>query len=419
MSHRRLLTRLCAVVALVLTPALAACGDDDDGRIRLTVATFGEFGYDELYREYEAANPGIRIVERVTRTEDHHKNLAAHLATNTGAADVEAVEEGWLGQFTAAPNRFVDLTAHGAGDLKDRWPEWKWTFGTSADGRVIGLGTDVGGMAMCYRRDLFGQAGLPTRRDEVAKLWPTWEKYIEAGVRFKQQMPDVAWMDGPTTMFRSILGQQEVGIYDGPDSIVVSTNPGVRTAWDLSVRALESDLSARMAAFTSDWNAGLAAGSFATLACPSWMMTLIQGQARKAAGLWDVTTVPGGGGNWGGSWLTVPKQTEHPAEAAALAIWLTAPEQQAKVFRASGNFPSTVGLYNDPVIAEYTNPFFNDAPVGRFFATSVTKLVPQYIGPRSGDVATRITAGLTRVEQGRDDPEESWRKVLREVDVLS
>jgi cellobiose transport system substrate-binding protein len=418
-NSRRLRELLCGiVVTVVLTGMTAACGDPDDGRTRLTVATFGEFGYEALYREYEAAHPNIRIVERVTRAEDHHKNLAAHLATDTGAADVEAVEEGWLGQFTAAPNRFVDLNTYGAGGLKAGWPDWKWNFGTSADGRVIGLGTDVGGMAMCYRRDLFGKAGLPIERTEVAKLWPSWEKYIETGVRFKQQVPDTAWMDGPTAMFRSVLGQQKVGIYDGPDSIVMDTNPSVKHAWDLSAQALELGLSARLTAFTSDWNAGLAQGSFATLACPSWMMTLIQDQARSAAGNWDVATVPGGGGNWGGSWLTVPRQTEHPAEAAALAVWLTAPEQQAKVFRASGNFPSTVSLYQDPVIRDFQNPFFNDAPVGRLFSTSVIKLEPQYIGPRTGDIATRIINGLTRVEQGRDTPDESWRKVLREVEAL-
>src|SRR3712207_1932744 len=93
----------------------------DDGRIHLTVGTFGEFGYGPLYREYEAQNPGIRITERVTRSEDHHKNLAAHLATKTGAADIEAIEEGWISQFTDAPNRFVDLRLYGGRQLRDRW----------------------------------------------------------------------------------------------------------------------------------------------------------------------------------------------------------------------------------------------------------------------------------------------------------
>lgn len=413
---RKLLIGLLAV-ALIATPA--GCGDTDDGTIRLSIGTFGEFGFDPLYREYEALHPGIRITARVTRSEDHHKNLAAHLATNTGAADVEAIEEGWISQFTNAPNRFLDFNAYGGAALKDRWPDWKWAAGTATDGRVIGLGTDVGGMAMCYRKDLLARAGMPTERAAVAKLWPTWEKYIATGVAFKQAVPDKAFFDGPATMYRAVLGQQKVGVYDGVDNVVVATNPAVRYAWDLSARALANGLSARATAFTADWTAGLAQGSFATIACPSWLMAYIQEQASSAAGLWDVATVPGKGGNWGGSWLSVPKQTRHPAEATALAAWLTAPEQQAKVFQAIGNFPSTVALYDDPVIRDRVNDFFGKAPVGQIFSASVTALVPQYQGPRSGDINGRIIDGLTRIEQGRDTPEESWRKVLREVDSLS
>ena len=55
-----------------------------------------------------------------------------------------------------------------------------------------------------------------------------------------------------------------------------------------------------------------------------------------------MSTFPGGGGNWGGSYLTVPTQSEHPEEAMALANWLTAPEQQIKAFIAKGTFPSQV-----------------------------------------------------------------------------
>jgi ABC-type glycerol-3-phosphate transport system substrate-binding protein len=114
--RQRLLIGLFAVIL-----STAGCAAAGDGRITLTVGTFGEFGYGPLYREYEAAHPGIKIVERVTRPEDHHKNLAAHLARKTGAADIEAIEEGWMGQFTAAPNRFLDFNAYGG---RRTWRSW-------------------------------------------------------------------------------------------------------------------------------------------------------------------------------------------------------------------------------------------------------------------------------------------------------
>jgi cellobiose transport system substrate-binding protein len=424
---RTRLPRRFVVVAPIVAAALAAttaCGNDGDGGgaadgpVTLTIATFGEFGYKELYAEYQRLHPNVKITERITKTEDHHKNLAAHLATNTGAADIEAIEEGWIAQFTANPSRFHDLNDYGAAEIKSQWPEWKWNTGSAKDGQVIGLGTDVGGMAMCYRTDLFAKAGLPSDRDSVSKLWPTWEAYIDTGKKFQAaKVPGTHFFDGPTVMYRSILGQAQTGLYDG-DAVVVDSNPDVKRAWDLSVQALDAGLSAKIAAWSNDWNAGFAKGSFATLACPSWMMAYIQSQAKDASGKWDIAAVPGGGGNWGGSWLTLPKQGKHPEQAAALAKWLTAPEQQAKVFQKAGNFPSTVTLYDDPVIKDFVNPFFNNAPVGQIFSTSVKSVVPQYLGPKAGDINTQIINGLTRVEQGKQAPDQAWQQVLRDVQAL-
>ncbi|MDI1466443.1 extracellular solute-binding protein, partial [Catellatospora sp. KI3] len=188
----------------------------------------------------------------------------------------------------------------------------------------------------------------------------------------------------------------------------VETNPGVKKAWDLTIDAINKGLSAKIAAWSADWNAGMANGSFVTLACPSWMMAYIQSQAKDSSGKWDIAGIPGGGGNWGGSFLTLPKQGKNVAEAAKLAKWLVAPEQQAKVFRALGNFPSTVSLYEQPVIKDFKNPFFNNAPVGQIFSQSVNTMVPQYMGPKSGDINTAIQNGLTRVEQGKQKPDEAW-----------
>lgn len=123
-------------------------------------------------------------------------------------------------------------------------------------------------------------------------------------------------------------------------------------------------------------------------------------------------------GNWGGSYLTLPKQGRHAKEAYELISWLTAPEQQAAVFRTKGNFPSTSTLYDDPVITDYTNPFFNDAPVGKIFSDSVKTMKAQYLGPKAGDMNTAIINALTRVEQGKQSPDAAWRQALKEIKKL-
>src|SRR5690606_18888119 len=96
----------------------------------------------------------------------------------------------------------------------------------------------------------------------------------------------------------------------------------------------------------------------------------------------------------------------------------TAPEQQAKVFRSKGNFPSTKTLYDDPVIKDYKNPFFNNAPVGKIFSESVTTMKAQYIGPKAGDMNTALVNALLRVEQGKQSPDAAWDKAVKEIEKL-
>ena len=87
---------------------------------RLRVSLFGDFGYHDLYKQYEAAHPGVTIKESIQSYADHHTQLAQHLATGAGAADVEAIEVGFIPLYTAQPQNFVDLAQVRRDALKSR-----------------------------------------------------------------------------------------------------------------------------------------------------------------------------------------------------------------------------------------------------------------------------------------------------------
>lgn len=97
------------------------------------------------------------------------------------------------------------------------------------------------------------------------------------------------------------------------------------------------------------------------VACPAWMMGYIKANAGQTEGKWGIATIPGGSGDWGGSYVTVPSQGKHPKAAVELAKWLTAPEQNIKIFKTIGNFPSQRSTWSAPEVAGYASPFFNDA----------------------------------------------------------
>ena len=208
-------------------------------------------------------------------------------------------------------------------------------------------------------------------------------------------------------------------MYDDADSLVVDSNPAVKRAWTVTVDAIDAGLSAKLAAWTPEWSAAFGQGTFATIVCPAWMTSYIESNAPDASGLWDVAAVPGGAGSMGGSHLALPRQGSHPQEAYDFISWLTAPEQQLKVFKATGNFPSTPSLYDSPDLTEFSKPYFNDAPIGKIFTASALELKPQHQGPKQGDVFNTIGAGLGRVEQGKQSADEAWRQVLSDVASLA
>ncbi|MER6942819.1 ABC transporter substrate-binding protein [Nonomuraea sp. NPDC000554] len=422
---RRLALPLLTASLLALTTA--ACGGGGGTgtgtaakpgeKIKLTIGLFGDFGFKPLYEEYKKTHPDIEVVEQVTQFNDHHNNLIKRLATNAGAADIEAVEVGYISTFTAQPAKFYDLKQFGLEKRQGDYLDWKWQQGVSkSGGQLLGLGTDVGGLAMCYRKDLFKKAGLPTDRTEVAGLWPTWEQYIGTGRKFAAaNVAGAKFVDSPGEIFRAMVNQAPLGLYDAQDKIIVDTNPDVKKAWDLSNQLTQGGLTAKLAAFSPPWNTGFAKGSFATIICPAWMTGFIQEQAKDSAGKWDIATVPGGSGNSGGSHLMLPKQGKHPKEAAELIDFLTSKDNQAKVFKEEGTFPSIPSLYDDPSIQNFTKPFFGDAPIGKIYSEAAKALKPQHLGPKEADVRVVIGDGLGRVEQGKQTPDQAWAQVLEDV----
>ena len=85
-------------------------------KIKLAINDFGVFGYKPLYAEYQQSHPNIEIVESVNEDNSHHTNLINHLAAGSGAADIEAIDEGFMAQLKSRPEQFANLLDYGAGE---------------------------------------------------------------------------------------------------------------------------------------------------------------------------------------------------------------------------------------------------------------------------------------------------------------
>ncbi|MFK0224951.1 extracellular solute-binding protein [Streptomyces sp. NPDC090303] len=425
-AARRTAARLGAVV---LTGALlAACGSSTDGasgdgaggEVTVTVDLFGSFGYKEagLYAEYEKLHPGVTIKQTDTEDEaDYWKSLQTRLAGGGGLADVQGIEVGRIASVTQQQSeRFEDLRTYGAEKLEDQFAPAKWAAATGKGGEVLGLGTDVGPEALCYRTDLFAKAGLPTDRTELAAKWSTWDGYLALGKQYKAKAPGgSAWIDSVGSLYSIMIGQEKERYYDASGKLIWEDNPALRTAWDHAVEAAQGGLSAKLDQWSPQWNQAFAAGSFATIPCPAWMLGYIKGQAGETGkGKWDIAPLPGGAGNWGGSYLAVPKAARHKKEAYELIKWLTAPEQQTRLFEKQGNFPSATGAIAK--VSGAKDAYFSDAPTGRIFGDAAKAAPVQVLGVHDQNIAQQITNALSEVERKGISPEKAWSNARKGVE---
>jgi cellobiose transport system substrate-binding protein len=412
---------IATITGVALIASGCASGDDtgdEGGEITLTVATFNDFGYtDELLQEYMDANPGIKVVHnRAATSNDARANFFQKLGAGSGLADVEAIEVDWVPEMMQYADKLYDLSDPA---VEGRWLDWKAAAATDSEGRLVGYGTDIGPEAICYRSDLFAEAGLPTDRAEVAKyLEGDWDRYFEVGHEYVAKTGK-AWYDSAGATYQG-MSNQFTNFYEENDGTVVATeNPDVENTFR-TVLEESADLSAKLGQWSDDWFGALSTGEYATMLCPGWMLGVISGNAADTKG-WDIADVfPGGGGNWGGSYLTVPAQGKHPEEAKKLAAWLTAPEQQIKAFANAGTFPSQVDAYTDEALTASVNEYFNNAPVGEILINRANAVdpTPPFKGPKYFQINDAAQQALTRVETGQQSIDDSWAQFVSEVEAL-
>lgn len=420
--------RATALGSTVLAAALllSACNSSGsgsreaaDGKVTLTVDLFGTFGFKEsgLYDEYMRLHPNITVKQTDTQDEGQYwQALQTKLAGGGGLADVQGLEVGRAASVVRKQSdKFTDLRTLGLGGVNDELVPWKGAAVKTADGRVLGAGTDIGPEAICYRTDLFRAAGLPTDREALAARWATWQGYLDLGRQYLAgAQPGNTWTDSAAGMFTAQVGQQRIRYADESGKAVHESNPAVRTAWADAGRLVADGLSAKLAQWTPEWNKAFTTGKFATLSCPAWMIGYIKGQAGEGgSGKWDIAPGPGRTGNWGGSYLAVPKTSKHPKEAAELIRWLTAKEQQATLFTKQGSFPSSTGA--QAAIRDVTDPYFNNAPIGRIFSESAAAMPAQVLGVDDGVIGKAFTDALGEVERTGTAPDTAWKHALETV----
>lgn len=415
---------------MMLAFALVACNNDNgnadkngkntnkgDGKsVELTFWTFGSTGYDVLVDEYMTDHPNVKITINNSEMDDLHDNLFTSISAGSGAPDITMIEISQIAKFLEAEDQFYNLNDYGALDEAGHFLDWKWAQAQNADGSYqIGLPTDIGPTTMFYRTDVMEEAGFPTDPEELAAEISTWDEYYEAAKVIKEKTGKPI-SDTPKLMFNAIRDQQDQQYFNEDNELIIEDT--VKEAYDYTTKMLEEGLLGQNELWTPEWGSAMAEGDYATLiGAPGWMVTNVKDNAPDAGGKWSLTAIPEGAGNWGGSFLTIPKESKHPEEAFAFIAWLTSEESQLKSFTNNGLFPSTPSVYENEDFLATTDEYFSGAPTAQYFAEAAQDVKTVYMGPNYPIVDSELDTALLNVAKEGADAQEEWDKAVERINA--
>lgn len=411
--------RIAASVVIAAALVLAGCssGSNASSENSNTFQFWAFSGINEkaTVADYTKQHSDIHVkLTEVGSTEETAQALTTALASGK-VPDLVLIQGDDLPKFVAQPQNFVDLRSLGADKIKGNYLDWIISQSTTKDGGIIGIPTDVGGMAIAYRKDLFAAAGLPTDPAAVSKLWPTWDQFIETGKRYTAATHKPFLDNAETSVFYQAVNQGSEKYYDSNHQLAYDRSPQVHTAFNLALKTIAAGISANQTSFTSGWSAGMTKGQFAVVSAPSWMLNSIRTTAPETSGKWDIATIPGGAGNWGGSYLAIPKNAKNPQAAWNFITATLSPQGELAHFVESGALPTTPSVYQDPKLTSLRDPFFSNAPTGAIYTNSLLGLKPFYIGPDSAAIGQEFLNAITNVEQGKGAADQAWNAALTNI----
>jgi cellobiose transport system substrate-binding protein len=418
MTRRRALAMSAVLGGTALTSA--ACSSGSGGSSDPNTFDFWSFtgiGQKDDVAAYKKLAPDVTVkLTEVGSSAETAQALTTALAGGK-VPDLCLIQATELPKFIENAGNFVDLGTLGADDVEGDYLDWVIAQAKAKDDVLIGIPTDVGGMGVAYRTDFFAAAGLPTDRAEVSKLWPTWEDFIATGQKYTAATGKPFMDNANTSVFLQAVSQGEEQYYDASGKPIFETNPQVKDSFDLALTAIAAKVTARLGTFTDGWTAALGKGAFAAMGAPSWMLGSIRSAAPDSKGKWDIATIPGGSGNWGGSYLVIPARAANPKAAWKYVSTMQAPDQQLQHFLTSGSLPTTPSNYDKPELTSYTDPFFGNAPTGQIFTQSVLGLKAFKVGPNTGEISTAFLDALTGVEQDGAPADAAWDTAIKNANT--
>jgi multiple sugar transport system substrate-binding protein len=359
-----------------------------------------------------AANPGIKVVQRVTPDAADQKHQLYVQWLNAGASDPDVLQLDviWTPEFAAAGwilplDRFQPETdAFFSSTIEaNRWGDSLYALPWFADVGMLYWRTDLMAAPPATFDDLVreGRRARATKKTQYGMVYQ--------GARY----------EGLITTFVEYLGAYGGRILDGR-RVVVNSEPALRALTEMRDQIYRYDVVPRAVLTWQEEQTRFAFQNGQAAFMRNWPYAypLMQDTAEsRVAGKFSVAPMPAAPGGLptaavGGAQLAINRRSEHPEAAWALINFLTQPEQMRERATVVGQFPTRTAVYDDPQLA--SGLAVQPATVRRIIEYGVPRPVTPIYTQLSEILQIHLHRALTR----QSEPAEALGRAQTEMQRL-
>ncbi len=407
--------RSAAAAGLAGLLFLSGCAGGDEGPAQLRFWAMGREGevVQALVREFEAANPDVRVtVQQIPWTAAHEKLLTAVVGGST--PDVAQLGNTWVPEFSAlhALESLGGRVARPGGVERSRFFAGIWATNV-IDTTLYGIPWYVDTRVLFYRTDLLAAVGY----DRMPETWAGWREAME---RLRRRM-------GP--------GQYPVllPINEWAQPVIFGMQAGAPLLQDNGTRG---DFEGPRFRRAFEFYVGLFRDSLAPALSNTEIANLYQEFARGNIAMyisgpwnigefsrrlppelqddWSTAPLPGPDGPGismaGGSSLVLFRGSEHSDAAWRLIEFLSRPAQQVRFYQETGDLPAVREAWESPELAE--NRY------AAAFRTQLERVEPLPKVPEWENIATQVLESSESAIRGETGIDRTLAGLDRDVDRI-
>ena len=378
----------------------AAFGYNTEIEANLTTWTWDTGGVDLEMSVIQKKYPGINMEYTVVASEDYLKKIQTTVASGSELPDIVNADGFWRGKLynmgilerlDAEPYNFDRSTVF----------DYAVPYMVTEQDEVVGIVKPGSPAGLAYSADLTEKYLGTSDPDELEKMLPDWDSFIEVGKEvLDKSNGEVKMLSGYDELYQIIGYQNDTPyIVDNKLNLEESIGPALKRMIEMR----DAGILANLSSGSSSYNASYNNGTVLFYPCATWSIRW-QLQENDPDGVrnWRLMTPPEGGFNWGGGAGCITKDSKNKE-----AAWIVLREAGLSTDCAIAYmneftwFSIYKEAYDTPELKSFNLDYLGGQDIVDFFV----KTIPPTIENRactSNDAAIESAVALVRTDMLTD-----------------